>query len=808
MQIAKWNANRIVRASSPICTFQFAIFILQSLLSLPLAIAEPPSTAYLFPAGGQRGSTVTARIGGHFLHDAADLHLHGGGITAPERIVRGETRWFEGPVIPQPASQQKEDYPVDYAATLAIAADAPLGVRGWSVSTIQGATASRPLIVGRFPEVIEDEVEGAPLPQQVTLPVTINGRIFPRQDVDVWAFDVAAGQTATCAVLAQQIDSPLVARLEVRDPQGQVIAEDAGQTATDAKVRFTAATTGRYSVQIHDVGYEGLQHYVYRLMITAGPFVDSVFPLGGQPGQTLTVALHGANLESSTAIVTLPDDSSGPFWWHPETAATAELGIPLEIATIPSVAEADRDRAPQVLTGPAGVTDWQQIVDGCVMAGGEVDAYAVDLAQGQFIRAEIRAAKWGSLLDSVVTFRDPQGQVVVTEDDTNGNVDAVLTSKASAAGRYVITVADRVRRRGGVAYGYRLHLTVGDNLRPEVPFTLMLSSKAVNVVRGAKTTIKVDAKRFGYQGDIELIAEGLPAGVTLSGHTIPKGQLQTNLVIEATAAVLPQVVTWQLIGVAKAEHVDARIPATSPALMGERSQTTAQLAITEPTPFKFVGQFESQFAPRGSVFTRHYTLERNGFEGPIEIALADRQARHLQGVTGEKVVVPTGVNEFDFAIQLPPFLDIGRTSRTCLKAVGEVTLADGRKGKVAYSSQQQNDQIIVLTAPEQFQIEAAFSTSVARPQADLEIPVTIHRGPMLNGPARVEIIAPRHIHGVIATPLVIAAGDANGRLLVRIDERNLGPFNMPLSIRATTQDANGRPVIAECPFEFVTPRLE
>jgi len=71
------------------------------------AWSEVPGAAYVFPAGGQRGTTVDVRIGGHFLYEKAELTLIGSGVTAGSHVERTKTLWLEGPVIPQPASQQK-----------------------------------------------------------------------------------------------------------------------------------------------------------------------------------------------------------------------------------------------------------------------------------------------------------------------------------------------------------------------------------------------------------------------------------------------------------------------------------------------------------------------------------------------------------------------------------------------------------------------------------------------------------------------------------------------------------------------------
>ena len=75
------------------------------LISSQLAFAEVPTANYIFPAGGRRGTNVAARIGGCNLHDAPRLTWIGNGVTAPSLLNPTETIWFEGPVIPQPASE-------------------------------------------------------------------------------------------------------------------------------------------------------------------------------------------------------------------------------------------------------------------------------------------------------------------------------------------------------------------------------------------------------------------------------------------------------------------------------------------------------------------------------------------------------------------------------------------------------------------------------------------------------------------------------------------------------------------------------
>src|SRR5262245_57526611 len=94
----------------PISPREFSEMLMRSFLSkiaalmtvalLPsFAWADPPGTMFIYPAGGQRGTTVNVRIGGLCLHGDCPLEMLGPGVKASERIKQSDTIWFEGPVI-------------------------------------------------------------------------------------------------------------------------------------------------------------------------------------------------------------------------------------------------------------------------------------------------------------------------------------------------------------------------------------------------------------------------------------------------------------------------------------------------------------------------------------------------------------------------------------------------------------------------------------------------------------------------------------------------------------------------------------
>src|SRR5262249_49137242 len=154
--------------------------------------------SYIFPAGGQRGQSVAVRVGGLNLHQSCGCEMLGPGVEVTPKLQRTKTLWFEGPLLPLPDSQQAEDYPKDMAGQVRVGADAAPGVRHWRLWTAQGATAAMKFVVGDLPEIVEKEIDGDPVPEAVTLPVTINGRIFPREDIDIWTFTARQGQSVCC----------------------------------------------------------------------------------------------------------------------------------------------------------------------------------------------------------------------------------------------------------------------------------------------------------------------------------------------------------------------------------------------------------------------------------------------------------------------------------------------------------------------------------------------------------------------------------------------------------------------------------
>jgi hypothetical protein len=755
------------------------------------ALADPPEAKYLFPAGGQRGSVVPVRIGGCNFHDRASFHLSGSGLTAAPEIARTETVWFEGPLIPLPASQAKEDYPLDYANSMHVGADAQLGLRSWCVSTSQGVTASMPFVIGELPEVVEAEVPGEPKPTTDTLPVTVNGRIFPREDVDLWTFHAEAGQTVTCAVDAQRLGSPLWARLELLDAQGKTLSESLTLPNDDAVVRFTAPMSGNYSIKIHDISFGGLQNYVYRMTLTAGPYLDQAFPLGGRRGSDVKLELTGANLTDTHPTIKLPNTSRSTFDYRATNAAFSSNALGLELDDFPEFVE---PAAEQKITFPA-------VLNGRILQSGEIDQWSFQAKKGEELDFDLRAARLGSLLDSTLQIIDAGQKVLAENDDLgNGQSDSRLRFQVPADGEFRIRIADRLPDRGGSRFAYRLRVTAAS--QPD--FQLVAGNDAIVIERDKSTAWKLVVDRGpGVNDEIALQIDGLPEGVTVSPQVIPKQQREVNLTFKA--AEKAKIACSQLRISAKTVVNGQEIlrPLTLNRRESDGQPAPVWLAVALPTPFRFAGVFETKYMPRGSAFVRHYSIQRNGFAGGLEARLADNQGRHLQGVTGQPVAVSPGQSEFDFTVKLPPWMEIGRTSRTTLLLIGTVVDFDGSQHVVSYSSNAQNDQMIALVDPGRLAVSPDRRTFPAVPGTHATIAIRLQRSNGLARDIQVEAVIPNGMRGVSANRVTVSPNSERAQLDVTFDNQDIGPFQAPIIIRATTVDERNLPVIAETLVEFV-----
>lgn len=708
--------------------------------------ANPPTASYIFPAGGQRGTSVTVRVGGLFLYDQCEFDLSGRGITTSPTLRPTKRLWFEGPLLPLPESQQQEDYPADMTGTITLAKDASIGpVRG-RVFTSQGGAGGLVFMVGDLPEVVENEIAGEPIPQPIKLPITANGRIFPRENVDLWEFDAEAGKTITVFIHAQSLNSPLIPQLDILDVAGKVVAEQMQYPVigTDGSVKFTPRVAGKYRVRITDARTLGGPAYVYRLTVTTANVPAFHYPLH--------VKLDGLQ----------------------------------DVMDVKAVA-----KAPIALNGR-------------IEKPGTINEWKVELKKGGKYTFDLQARRAESPLYGVITILDSSGKELAhAESGDPTNDPSPLTFSPSADGVYTIRIADKFRGRGGPNFIYRLRITDGEIVNGEPGFRLTMTSDVNTLMRASKGNVPITVERFGgFSGSIEVGALLLPKGVTVEPLKIAANQSNGTLNIQADAAATIGTVPFLIVGAATIDGTTVLKQAIVPGNKFLSDELNPRLTIAFPTPFKIIDQFVMTSAPRGETYRRKYTLDRGGFNGPIRVELADKQARHLQGVTGPVLTIPPDQTEVEYPAYLPPWMELGRTCRVCVMATAKVKdPVDGRVHMVSFSSIEQNQQMIVVVSPGRLDLEIEKTSIRAEPDSEVRLAVKVSRSKNLKGDVKVEVVMPEHWKGLTAAPLLIPATGDTGEMVLKF-MKDCGPFNAPLVIRATATTPE-TPIVAEAKVEVV-----
>lgn len=197
-----------------------------------VSIAEQPYVTAMYPLGGALGQPTVSRVDGWNL---------------PDKHVRLNTEGLE-PGIHE-------------------------------VTLDNGRVSATPVLydVDILPEDEEFEPNNtAETAQRIEFPRIVNGRIDAPGDIDVFAFEGAAGDTVVLEVLARRLRSPLDALLRLSDASGQEVAwnDDSEDKASgllthhaDPYVRAELPVSGTYYVKVCDAQNNGGDASAYRLRL-------------------------------------------------------------------------------------------------------------------------------------------------------------------------------------------------------------------------------------------------------------------------------------------------------------------------------------------------------------------------------------------------------------------------------------------------------------------------------------------------------------------------------------------------------------
>ena len=217
-------------------------------------------------------------------------------------------------------------------------ADAALGDREMRLVGPTGVTKPLHVFVSQYPVIADKEPNNtAEQAQEIELPATLIGRIDTPGDVDQFRFHASKGQTLVFDIDAARNGSPLDAVATIHSADNREMRVSLEHRGGDPVVVFEVPEDGDYRVRLRDLEYRGGGDYDYRIVAGAIPYIESILPSSGEPGQIVTAQAIGYNLEGGDKIpVDLTNSAPGRIEVRAKTSAGFSNSVPFEVTELPA----------------------------------------------------------------------------------------------------------------------------------------------------------------------------------------------------------------------------------------------------------------------------------------------------------------------------------------------------------------------------------------------------------------------------------------------------------------------------------------
>jgi hypothetical protein len=499
-----------------------------SLLALVAAPAGAqtsyPMITHTTPAAVQRGTTSEILVEGVMnLAGTYQTLFEGTGIRAE--------------VFPEPPAKTPPANVAKVKLKVTVDRDAALGVREFRLASARGISSVGQLVIVDDPVVAEVSANNTfEQAQSLTLPCVVAGGIEAALDVDFFKVRAEAGQTLTfelyCARLQDKIhDLQKHAKpmLVLYGADGRELAANDHFYFADPLLSYTVPKAGNYYVQVRDSTYDGDRRWVYALLATNRPYASHVYPMAGNPGQTIEVEPVGsARAVKAKVRLQLPREP-GIHRLRLDLGGAQTNPVTVLVSPLPQYQEQEPNDTEATATRvvvPCGI-------NGRIGTDRDLDHFVFAATKGKAIRFAVKARRFGtdlvSSLHAVLEVRDRKGTVLVANDDTHGK-EAALVFTPPADGDYVLRVRD-LNSKGGDTAIYHVE---ADWARPD--FTLRCDPDKAMIGPGSSAAWYVHVVRSGgFAGPVKVEIKGLPAGVTSSPLTIPPAMTQGLVVLTAAA---------------------------------------------------------------------------------------------------------------------------------------------------------------------------------------------------------------------------------------------------------------------------------
>lgn len=512
-----------------------------------------PMLMSLKPAAAQQGATSEHELESRYsMFGAYQVLVSGTGVTG--EIVTPMELGKDG----------KEPALTKIKLKLTVTADALPGVRDFRIIGPTGASTLGQLVVTPHPVIYEQDKNNTPeAAQAVQLPATLCGAIEAAEDVDYFKFTISQPQAMQFRCLGMRLEDKIHDLQTHVDPiitvknavTGSTLATANNEYAADPFLSYEFTQPGEYLLEVRDVRYGGNKYWEYVIECAPRPFVAQVYPLGlhvrGEPQE---LELVGAGLPPGTVVSFTPpaDLPPGPRTFQLPLNGELTNPVTMVVSDLPRILESgESNNTPQTAQAieiPCGLS-------GRIETPADIDCFRFAAKKGDRVSLEVLARRLESQLDSIVRILKEDGAALIENDDLREwdrlvyQDSEIENWEAPADGNYVIEIRD-VHLRGGPGYVYFLKV-----VRPQPYFELTLDSDKTWLTPGTCAVLFARAvKKNGFDGEIQLSVEGLPAGVVAHCGRILAGKAVDGcIILEAAADAKPVAANITVTGRAKAE---------------------------------------------------------------------------------------------------------------------------------------------------------------------------------------------------------------------------------------------------------------
>lgn len=604
------------------------------------AQASFPQLSLILPRGVQRGGDRELLFKGNRLKDADELLFYSSDPAAAF-VVRSI----------QPVDDNS------FKAVVFVPENCPLGEHLVQVRCKSGISDFRSFFVGALPEVAEKEPNGSLAEAQpVPLNSTIQG-VVKAEDVDCFAVTLQKGQRLSIDVEALRLGTFLF------DPAVAIVDEKRFELATiddvpiarqDGVLSMVAPADGTYYVQMRETSYGGNDNCRYRLHVGTFPRPTAVYPAGGKGGEKVAVQFLGDAAGPMPLDVTVPASGTTLQLFATDAQGIGPTAVPFRISKQGNVLEAE----PNNDIATATSADASLSFNGIIGTDGDVDCFRFEAKKGQTFDIECYARRLRSGLDPVLTVLRADGGSVGSNDDSRGP-DSYYRFQVPADGSYVVRVGDHLGR-GRPDFVYRVELQpVTPALTLSIPRIDRYSQtrQTIMVPRGGRYAVLVNATRTDFAGDLLLVADKLPAGVTMHCQPMPSALSQMPVVFEA-AADAPIAGALFDLGARPVDdkvQVAGRFENSADFIVGPNNNTffaakvdRLAMAVIEPLPFQLeLVQPKAPLVRHGTVDLKVVVKRAEGFKEPITVEFPFRSP----GVAAvPNVQIPADKNEAVYTV--------------------------------------------------------------------------------------------------------------------------------------------------------------